>query len=73
MRASPAGSPADSFQELSDTIPAAIGIAIAAVGGTTTYTFGWWSTGVAWSTTKVLLAIAALRENRSRAEPLAAS
>ncbi|WP_293060211.1 hypothetical protein, partial [Mycobacterium sp.] len=32
--------------------------------------FGSWSTGVAWSTIKVPLAIAALRADRARAEPL---
>ena len=48
-----------SFAELSATAPAAVGIAIAAAGRT--YALGAWSTGVAWSTIKVPLAIAALR------------
>jgi hypothetical protein len=50
-----------SFRELSETVPAAIGVAIAAVDGTRLASLGAWSTGVAWSTIKVPLAIAALR------------
>lgn len=49
------------FDELSRTVPATIGIAIAAVDGTCLASFGTWSTGVAWSTIKVPLAIACLR------------
>jgi hypothetical protein len=48
-----------SFAELSVTVPAMVGIAIAAAGRT--YVLGTWSAGVAWSTIKVPLAIAALR------------
>jgi hypothetical protein len=50
-----------SFSELAAAIPATIGIAIAPVGGNTVSSFGAWSTGVAWSTIKVPLAIATLR------------
>jgi hypothetical protein len=50
-----------SFHELSEAMPATIGVAIAAVDGTCLASFGTWSTGVAWSTIKVPLAIAALR------------
>lgn len=50
-----------SFQELSETVPATIGIAIAPVGGASVASFGTWSTGAAWSTIKVPLAIATLR------------
>ena len=50
-----------SFQELSETVPATIGIAIAPANGSSVASFGTWSTGVAWSTIKVPLAIAALR------------
>jgi hypothetical protein len=50
-----------SFQELSGTVPAAIGIAIASAGEGPVPSFGAWSTGVAWSTIKVPLAIAAMR------------
>ena len=49
-----------SFQELSETLPATIGIAVAAVGAKPV-SLGAWSSGVAWSTIKVPLAIAALR------------
>ena len=48
-----------SFEELSGTVPATIGLAIAATGSAVS--FGAWSTGVAWSTIKVPLAIATLR------------
>lgn len=50
-----------SFQKLSETVPATIGIAIAPVNGSSVASFGTWATGVAWSTIKVPLAIAALR------------
>jgi hypothetical protein len=50
-----------SFDELSRTVPATIGIAIAAADGMPLASFGTWSTGVAWSTIKVPLAIAAVR------------
>lgn len=60
------------FQELAADIPATIGMAIAPVGGTTVSAFGSWSTGVAWSTIKVPLAIAALRLDPAGAKELAA-
>jgi hypothetical protein len=47
------------FQELSESVPATIGVAIASAGAVVS--FGGWTTGVAWSTIKVPLAIAALR------------
>ena len=50
-----------SFHELSGSLPATTGVAIAAVDGTCLASFGTWSTGVAWSTIKVPLAIATLR------------
>ena len=50
-----------SFQELSGSVPATVGVAIAPAGGTSVRSLGAWSTGVAWSTIKVPLAIAALR------------
>ena len=49
-----------SFRELSKSLPATIGIAVAAAG-TEPVSLGTWSSGVAWSTIKVPLAIAALR------------
>lgn len=61
---------AASFDELAATVPATVGIAVAARGQTEVYALGRWSTGVAWSTAKVPLAIAALRADRARAEPL---
>jgi hypothetical protein len=51
----------NSFHELSESVPATIGVAVAAVDGTCLLSLGTWSTGVAWSTIKVPLAIAALR------------
>jgi hypothetical protein len=49
------------FDELSRSVPAATGVAIAAADGSPLASFGTWSTGVAWSTIKVPLAIATLR------------
>jgi hypothetical protein len=49
-----------SFQELSESLPATIGIAVAPAGAEPV-SLGTWSSGVAWSTIKVPLAIAALR------------
>lgn len=58
-----------SFDELADTIPATIGMAFAAVGSDAVSTLGAWTTGVAWSTIKVPLAIAAQRVEAG-AQPL---
>lgn len=57
-----------SFERLSATVPANIGFAIARPDRT--YSLGGWSSGVAWSTIKVPLAIAALRHDRRRAQDL---
>ncbi len=54
-----------SFSRLRADVP--IGAAIAAPGGATV-SLGEWSTGVAWSTIKVPLAIAALRADPARAQ-----
>src|SRR5271166_513469 len=59
-----------SFEELAATMPATTGIAIARPGLTEVYSLGRWSGGVAWSTIKVPLAIAALRSDRARAHDL---
>ena len=64
-------SPHASFDQLSASVPAIIGIAIARPGLTEVYSLGRWSSGVAWSTIKVPLAIAALRNDRARAHDLA--
>ncbi len=50
----------NSFHELSSQFSAEVGIAIASVGSSPV-SFGTWSSGVAWSTSKVPLVIAALR------------
>lgn len=60
------------FAQLAKTIPATIGVAYAPVGQNRVGTLGAWSNGVAWSTIKVPLAIAALRTNRPNAQALAA-
>lgn len=60
----------ESFDELSSAIPATIGMAIAAPGQPGVFSLGRWSVGVAWSTIKVPLAIAALRADRRSAQPL---
>jgi hypothetical protein len=49
-----------SFQELSGDLPANVGVAIAS-GSRRPVCFGSWSSGVAWSTSKVPLAVAAMR------------
>lgn len=59
-----------SFEQLCATVPATIGIAIAAPGREAVSSLGDWSAGAAWSTIKVPLAIAALRSDRSRAQGL---
>jgi hypothetical protein len=59
-----------SFHELAATVPATVGIAIATPGQVEVYSLGRWSAGVAWSTAKVPLAVAALRADAERAEPL---
>jgi hypothetical protein len=58
-----------SFEQLSAAVPATIGIAIARPDRT--FSLGQWTSGVAWSTIKVPLAIAALRTDSSRAHDLA--
>lgn len=60
-----------SFARLAGTIPATIGIAYAPVGQNGVGTLGNLQNGVAWSTIKVPLAIAALHANRPNAQDLA--
>lgn len=60
-----------SFRQVRDAVPATIGAAVATPGGEL-WSSGDWSTGVAWSTIKVPLAIAALRSDPSRATGLLA-
>src|SRR6202022_3669780 len=57
-----------SFDELAASVPATIGFAIASQGEVSS--LGRWRVGVAWSTIKVPLAIAALRSDRSHAQDL---
>src|SRR6516165_12191932 len=59
-----------SFEQLSAAVPANVGVAIARPDRT--YSLGRWWSGVAWSTIKVPLAIAALRSDWLRAKDLAA-
>jgi hypothetical protein len=59
------------FERLTATIPASIGIAVAAPGTAEAFSLGRWSGGVAWSTIKVPLALAALRSDQPRARDLA--
>ncbi len=60
------------FARLAGSIPATIGIAYAPVGQNGVTTLGPLQNGVAWSTIKVPLAIAAIRANRPNAQELAA-
>lgn len=57
-----------SFERLSAAVPANIGLSIARLDRT--FSLGGWASGVAWSTIKVPLAIAALRHDRRRAQDL---
>ncbi|MGB5797046.1 MAG: hypothetical protein WBH51_14800 [Mycolicibacter algericus] len=60
------------FAQLAGTVPATIGIAYAPVGQNGVVTLGALQNGVAWSTIKVPLAIAAIHANRPNAQDLAA-
>ncbi|WP_306362606.1 hypothetical protein [Nocardia sp. CC227C] len=57
------GSLAWDFNELQGTLQGAVGLAVMAVGSDRQVTLGDWSNGVAWSTIKVPLTLAALRNN----------
>jgi hypothetical protein len=57
---------AASFEKLCAAVPASVGIAVAQATGE--YSLGPWSTGVAWSTIKVPLAIAALRSGQAASD-----
>ncbi|HZC92497.1 MAG TPA: hypothetical protein VE400_17900 [Mycobacterium sp.] len=61
------------FQDLSTTVPATISLAIVSAGANSVASLGTWSTGVAWSTIKVPLAIAALRAGSGNRELVAAT
>ncbi len=57
---------ASSFAELSASIPGTIGIALAPVAnGAQVVSFGQWQAGPAWSTSKVPLVLAAMRDGKS--------
>ena len=61
----------DSFTQLVASLPPGdVGIAVA--GDQQSRSFGKWSSGTAWSTIKVPLAIAAIRKNSQAAQPLMA-
>lgn len=62
--------PNPSFDALAAGVPARIGIAIAHPGAAGAHSLGQWSTGVAWSTIKVPMAIATLRHDPDREKPL---
>ncbi len=59
------GSLAADFATLQQGFRGGVGLAIMPVGGEKMVTFGSWTSGPAWSTIKVPLAIAALRNNAS--------
>ncbi|WP_239003808.1 hypothetical protein [Nocardia panacis] len=54
---------ANDFIQLQPTLPGQVGLAIMPVGGGRVTVFGDWSSGIAWSTIKVPLAMAALRHD----------
>ncbi|MFJ2838466.1 hypothetical protein ACIO52_24210 [Nocardia sp. NPDC087230] len=59
------GSLAADFNAVQQGFRGSVGLAIMPVGGDKMVTFGTWTSGPAWSTIKVPLAIAALRNNAS--------
>ncbi|MFR9752024.1 hypothetical protein ACL02S_13455 [Nocardia sp. 004] len=59
------GTLAASYAELAANVSGQLGMAIMPVGGEQAVTFGDWTSGPAWSTMKVPLAIAALRQSSS--------
>lgn len=61
-----------SFARLANTIPADVGVAYAPVGQNVAGTLGTLQNGVAWSTIKVPLSIAAIHANAPDAQDLAA-
>src|SRR4051794_29666211 len=69
MAADPCRSLAQSFAAYGAPLPGTVGLAYLPVGGKGVVTLGDWTRGVAWSTSKVPLAIAALRAAREAAEP----
>jgi len=60
------------FDELAQTVPGKVGVAIASAGAEPV-SLGEWSDGVAWSTIKVPLAVAALRAGVAHADQLVAA
>lgn len=66
----PNPAPEEDFERLCATLPARIGIAAAHPGRSEVSSYGRWSAGVAWSTIKVPLTIAALRNDAMGAHDL---
>jgi hypothetical protein len=60
------------FAELAQTVPGKLGVAIVSAGSEV-LSFGEWSDGVAWSTIKVPLAVAALRAGSASSDQLIAA
>jgi hypothetical protein len=60
------------FAELAQTVPGKLGVAIVS-DGSEVLSFGEWSNGVAWSTIKVPLAVAALRAGVAHSDQLVAA
>ncbi|WP_278263744.1 hypothetical protein [Nocardia sp. AG03] len=54
------------FTQLQSQLPGQVGMALMPVGGGRMTIFGDWTTGIAWSTIKVPLAIAALRHEQNQ-------
>lgn len=69
MSADESRSLAASFASYAETLHGTVGLAYAPVGGERVVRLGDWSSGVAWSTSKVPLAVAALRAAPVAAKP----
>ncbi|MFC4374947.1 hypothetical protein ACFO5K_12635 [Nocardia halotolerans] len=54
------------FTQLQAALPGQVGMALMPVGGDRATVFGDWTTGIAWSTIKVPLAVAALRHDQDQ-------
>ncbi|WP_415837784.1 hypothetical protein [Smaragdicoccus niigatensis] len=64
---------AASFADLKKQLPGTVGVAVVPIGGAGGQVFGDWNTGVSWSTAKVPLAIAYVRETGQVTDQVRAS
>lgn len=63
----------ESFARLEESLDGTVGIAVAPVGGGRVISYGEWSTGDAWSTIKVPIAVAAVRASEGNDADISAA